>query len=327
MSTHVKSANMLSAPREEVTDLEAVRIIVLNWNGWEHTLQCLEALDELRGPAEILVVDNGSTDGSEQQLRSRRPDLEIIQSGANLGYAGGNNIGLRLALERGEAFAWVLNNDTRPEPSALVELLACMRRDLRLGVLASRARTTEGRQQEGLAFSTTDARAWNFFGEEGQIFCSGCPSPGDFHHAASLAGPSLFFRTEALAEVGLFDESYFHFFEETDLVERLRVAGWGAGLACRSSVHHEEGAALSQVTLQALYYLYRNHLAYRKKRFGVHPLRVLAHRPLRRLRAMLSLRRSARGDFRILLVHFWAITDALRGRDGRRDLGPRYLER
>lgn len=314
-------------PHSESRDLQpAVWIIVLNWNRWEHTLRCLEALDELRGPAQILVVDNGSTDGSEQQVRRARPDVEIIQTGENLGYAGGNNIGLRRALERGAAFAWVLNNDTRPEPSALVELLACMDRDPRLGVLASRARTAEGKQEEGLAFSTTDARAWSFFGEEGQIVCSGCPSPGDFHDAASLAGPSLFFRTEALAEVGLFDESYFHFFEETDLVERLRVAGWRAGLACRSSVHHDEGAALSRVTPQALYYLYRNHLAYRKKRFGVHPLRVLAHRPVQRLRDMLSLRRSARGDFRLFLVHFWAITDALRGRSGKRDLGPRYRE-
>jgi GT2 family glycosyltransferase len=220
----------------------------------------------------------------------------------------------------------VLNNDTVPEASALEELLACMDRDPRLGVLASRARTAEGRQQEGLAFSTTDARAWNFFGDEGQIVCSGCPSAGDFHSAASVAGPSLFFRTRALAEVGLFDESYFHFFEEMDLVERLRQGGWRAGFACRSSVHHEEGAALSHVTPQALYYLYRNHLAYRRKRFGVHPLRVLAHRPVRRLREMLSLRRSAKGDFRLFLVHFWAITDALRRRDGQRDLGPRYRE-
>ena len=120
-------------PHSETRDLQpAVRIIVLNWNGWEHTLQCLEALDELRGPAEILVVDNGSTDGSEQQLRRRRPDLEIIQSGANLGYAGGNNIGLRLALERGEAFAWVLNNDTRPEPSAQPDRVHLTRSGYRL---------------------------------------------------------------------------------------------------------------------------------------------------------------------------------------------------
>jgi GT2 family glycosyltransferase len=319
---------MLRAPLEETTDLkQAVQIVVLNWNGWEHTLRCLEALDELRHPsAHILVVDNGSTDGSERHLRNRRPDLEILQTGANLGYAGGNNIGLRRALARGAEFAWVLNNDTLPEASALAELLACMHRDVRLGVLASRARTGDGRQQEGLAFSTTDARAWNFFGEEGQIVCSGCPSPGDFHDAAILAGPSLLFRTRALAEVGLFDESYFHFFEEMDLVERLREAGWRAGLACRSSVQHEEGASLSHVTHQALYYLYRNHLAYRRKRFGVHPLRVLAHRPVRRLREMLSLRRSARGDFRLFLVHFLAITDALRGREGPRDLGPKFTQ-
>jgi GT2 family glycosyltransferase len=302
----------------------STQVVVLNWNGWEDTLRCLEALDEMDADLlAVLVVDNGSTDGSESRLRSRRPEIEIVQSGANLGYAGGNNIGLRAALDRGLEFAWVLNNDAWPDASALEELLVCMRRNPRLGVLASRARTADG-DQEGIAFTTTDARAWNYFGVEGEIVCAGCPGPGDFHEAAIVAGPSLLFRTEALADVGLFDESYFHFFEEMDLVERLRVAGWGAGLACRSIVRHGRGASLSHLTPQALYYLYRNHLAYRRKRFGVHPIRVLAHRPIWRLRNLLSLRHLARGDARSFLANWWAITDALRSREGPRDLGSNF---
>lgn len=305
----------------------SVQVVVLNWNGWEHTLRCLEALDNLRYPLySVLVVDNGSTDDSETHLRRSWPDVEIIQTGANFGYAGGNNVGLRRALERGAEYAWILNNDAFPEPSALQELVACMDQDVRLGVLAARALGADGHQQDGLAFSTTDARAWNFFGHEGEILCDGCPLPGDFHEAASVAGPSLLFRTAALSEVGLFDESYFHFFEEMDLVERLRVAGWRAGLACRSIVRHEHGTSLSHLTPQALYYLYRNHLAYRRKRFRVHPLRVLSHRPIWRLRNLLSLRRSVRGDFRLLLAQWWAITDALRRREGPRDLGSDYTQ-
>jgi GT2 family glycosyltransferase len=318
---------MLKPNSEATADPSSrVQVVVLNWNGWEHTLRCLEALDNLRQLCSVLIVDNGSTDDSEIHLRRRRPEVEIIQTGANFGYAGGNNIGLRRALETGAEYAWVLNNDAFPEPSALQELVACMDKDARLGVLAARAIRADGDQQDGLAFSTTEARAWNFFGHEGEILCEGCPSPGDFHEAASVAGPSLLFRTEALSEVGLFDESYFHFFEEMDLVERLRVAGWRAGFACRSIVHHEHGTSLSHLTPQALYYLYRNHLAYRRKRFRVHPLRVLSHRPIWRLRNLLSLRRSVRGDFRLLLAQWWAIIDALRRREGPRDLGSEYTQ-
>jgi GT2 family glycosyltransferase len=317
---------MAQRPKHRTTGPRpSVQIIVLNWNGWQDTVQCLEALDGLRYPAvNVLVVDNGSTDDSEMELRTRRPDLEIIQAGGNLGYAGGNNLGLKLALERGVEFAWILNNDTSPEASALEELIACMARDERVGVLASRVRSPDGEDQQGIAFSTTDARAWTFSGVEGEISCAGCPAAGDFHEAAIVAGPSLFIRAEALSQVGFFDETYFHFFEEMDLVERLRAGQWGAGLACRSIVRHKKGAALSHLSLQAQYYLYRNHLAYRRKRFGVHPLRVLAHRPIWHLRNLVSLGHSVRGDFRPLRTNWWAIVDALRERGGPRDLGPDY---
>lgn len=304
-----------------------VEIIIVNWNGWRTTLRCLRSLDALDyRPQRTTVVDNGSTDGSEARIRQERPDVEIVQTGANLGYAGGNNAGLRRALERATSFVWILNNDGLPEPAALRELLACMDTAPQLGVLASRVSTVEGAQQVGLAFSTTAARDWDFVGRDYEVVCAGCVDPGDYHDAAIVAGPSLLLRTDALRDVGFFDERYFHFFEEMDLVERIRRAGWKVGLSCRSTVVHEHGATLANETPQALYYMYRNHLLYRQKLFGVHPLRVLAHKPLRRLRNLLSLRRLARGDFRLFLVNWWAITDALRGRAGRRDLGPSYRQ-
>lgn len=300
---------------------DRVEIIVVNWNRWRTTLRCLHSLDALDyRPYHTVVVDNGSTDGSELCIRRERPDIEIVQAGANLGYAGGNNIGLRRALERTAPFVWILNNDGLPESGALRELMACMETEQRLGVLASRVCTVEGQHQDELAFSTTAVGCLI----PDEIACAGCVTSGDYHEVAVVAGPSLLLRTDALRDVGLFDESYFHFFEEVDLVERARRAGWKVGFSCRSIVVHEHGASLAQGTPQALYYRDRNHLLYQRKLFGVHPLRVLARNPLRRLRSLLSLRRLAAGDFRHFLAKWWAITDALRGRTGPRDLGPSY---
>src|ERR1700722_2735483 len=86
--------------------------IVLNWNGREDTLCCLDSLSRIARPdLGIVCVDNGSSDGSQQAIRERFPDVVLIEAGANLGYAGGNNLGLRHALDAGARWAMLVNND------------------------------------------------------------------------------------------------------------------------------------------------------------------------------------------------------------------------
>src|SRR5437667_353730 len=102
----------------------SVWIVILNWNGLSDTLGCLESLQHLHYAAHrIVVVDNGSTDGSAEALRRTRsqPPIEIIEAGRNLGYAGGNNLGIRYALDHGADFILVLNNDTTVDPMLLDE--------------------------------------------------------------------------------------------------------------------------------------------------------------------------------------------------------------
>src|SRR5664279_2479168 len=95
-------------------------IILLNWNGWQDTIACVESCRKLSYPNfRILIVDNGSTDNSEAILRERLPDIELLQTGANLGFAGGNNVGIRHALAQGADYVWLLNNDTVVDAEAL----------------------------------------------------------------------------------------------------------------------------------------------------------------------------------------------------------------
>src|SRR5436309_4726879 len=102
-----------------------VHIIILNWNGRADTLECLASVQRINFPDfETVVVDNGSTDGSEEAIRAAFPDITFIQTGENLGFAEGNNVGIRHAIECGADYVFVLNNDTTVDPNILAALVA-----------------------------------------------------------------------------------------------------------------------------------------------------------------------------------------------------------
>lgn len=299
-----------------------VTCIVLNWNRWPTTLACLERVSEVQVQAmRVVVVDNGSVDGSVAQLRSARPDLELIETGSNLGYAGGMNAGLLRAMEEGAEFAWLLNNDTLPAPDSLDRLLRCAGDDPRLGALASKGVTiSEGGEREYVTALRYEGR------REVPVTCppdGSDPSGHDCHSADTVTGGSLLLSLAAIREVGLMDERYFHYAEEKDLVERMSRAGWRAALACRSVVPHARGSSLNNRSPQAAYYYVRNQLRFRHKLWGEHPLSTIVRDP-RTVRRHVSLRRLLRGDARGLIATSLAVADAVRGRGGARDLGESY---
>ena len=113
-----------------------VTIILLNWNGKEDTIECLESLKHITYPNyEILLVDNGSTDGSVECFRERYPGMEIIENGENLGFAEGNNVGIRRAMDEGADYVLLLNNDTVVDPEFLGELVKVGESDPKIGIV------------------------------------------------------------------------------------------------------------------------------------------------------------------------------------------------
>jgi GT2 family glycosyltransferase len=293
-----------------------VSIVVLNWRRAETTLRCLDAIDRLTyANRSLVVVDNGSRDGSEELFRSARGDDAVIQSGSNLGYAGGNNVGIRRSLDAGAEYVWILNNDTLVEPETLTELVRAAGRHASAGAIASRLVELDS------GLTTSDA-----FRLQGgtmiPVVCEGCAE--GWHPADIVGGPTLLLRADALREVGLFDEDYFHYYEEADLMERIRRGGWHLGLACGAVTRHSGGSSLSYASAQSQYYALRNTLLYRRKLHGEHPLRFLVRHP-RVVRNALGLRRALqRRDPRPTRAAALAIADAVRNRTGPRDLGGRY---
>jgi GT2 family glycosyltransferase len=219
----------------ERTPMKLVYIIVLNWNGWRDTLACIASLLELEyRDTKLLIVDNGSTDESVPRIREAYPFVEILENGINLGFGGGCNRGIRVALARGAEYIWLINSDATVAPEALTALVQMADRDSSLGCVGS------------VALEAEDKAKIQFFGGGcvnlwlGRSVHRVAPGAIDF-----VSGASALYLRGALEQVGLFDEDlFFMYWEDTDLGFRLRKAGWRLAVAEGSRIWHKQSASL-----------------------------------------------------------------------------------
>lgn len=202
--------------------------VVLNWNRKEVTLRCVEALRRARpAPPAIVLVDNGSTDGSPAFLREACPDVDLIEAGANLGYAGGNNLGIKRALGHGAARVLILNNDVEVEPDCIARLETALDRDPAVGAAGPLIVLPRDADQP--------PRIWAAGGElshrenVSRLRGFGRRVNGQFSAEEDvdyLPGCAILLRREAIDRVGLLDEDYFCYMEDVDLGQRIREAGF-----------------------------------------------------------------------------------------------------
>lgn len=214
-----------------------VYIIVLDWNGADDTLACLESLNALDyDNYQVVVVDNGSRVSVRSAVEASFPRAIVIENQVNLGYAGGNNVGIAFALEREAALVWVLNNDTIVEPDALSALVATAERHPRAAAVGGR-----------VCWGDQHARLWVTWGRvtwlqslvalAGQNAVDG-PAYDAEREVEWLPGCSIVFRADSLKRVGLFDESYFAYHEDVEWAARARAAGWQLWYTGDSRIYH-----------------------------------------------------------------------------------------
>lgn len=213
-----------------------VAIVVLNWNGWQDTLACLASLKALDYANHcILLVDNGSTDGSVEQFRRVIPPVELLQTGANLGFGGGCNVGIRHALRAGAEYVWLINSDATVDPGALTALVRIADENPQLGAVGSVLFDADALARVQL---WGGGRVGLWLGRS--VHCLSAASNIDF-----VSGASMLLRREALEQVGLFDDaSFFMYWEDTDLGFRLRKAGWTLAVADDSKIWHKQSTSL-----------------------------------------------------------------------------------
>jgi hypothetical protein len=230
-----------------------VFVVVLNINGWADTRQCLDSLRRLDYEnREVVVVDNGSVDNSEERIRRSFPEVTVLQAGANVGFSRGNNLGIRHALARGAAFVWLLNNDTTVDSSALTTLVKEAETDPRIGIVGS-----------VLYFADHPERvqAWGggtFNALLGKTSCSMKPTKAselDF-----ITGASMLLRRAFLEDVGLLDETFFLYMEDTDLCFRAKQRSWRIAVAEESVVYHKVGATANAGSLRRSFDIDRTHV-------------------------------------------------------------------
>jgi GT2 family glycosyltransferase len=276
----------MSKRAAETASRPRVACILLNWNGWRDTIECLESVFRLNyDNCQVIVCDNASSDGSLERIKewakgavlaqasnsilrhlssppfpkpissheltreqaesgnaSCDAQLVLIQVGANLGFAGGNNVGLRYALKDPDCqFCWMLNNDTVVESDALSAMISHMQLLPDIGLCGSLQRSYHDSNtimaHGGMSYSRWTGRA--------QL-----PPPGGIKdqdsHVASLHfinGSSMLASRALLEQVGLMEESYFLYFEEHDWATRAK-GKFQLGYSRESVIYHKEGASI-----------------------------------------------------------------------------------
>lgn len=233
-----------------------VLTVILNYRTPEMTLRAAQAARlAMAGLAgEIVIVDNDSGDGSEAILRQGTqgwPKTRVLQSGRNGGYGSGNNVGIRAGLEDGSRpeFVYLLNSDAFPEPDAISSLRNYLVANPDCGFVGSRIKGEDG------ADHVTAFRFHTIWSEFESAAHTGPISRVLRKHIVPIgvpetpkqvdwcAGASVMFRQNVLDRVGLFDESFFLYFEETDLCHRIADAGWHGMFLPDSRVVHVGGAS------------------------------------------------------------------------------------
>jgi len=236
-----------------------VIIILLNWNGWQDTIECVESCRKLTYPNfRILIVDNGSTDDSESVLRNRFPDITLIQTGNNLGFAGGNNVGIRYALEQDPAYIWLLNNDTVVQPEALSNLFNVAEQNEKTGMVGSKIYFFDDPYCIWYAGAFIDSTAPYRSGHRGLNELDN-GQYDEIEETGFVTGCSLLARREMIEEIGLLDESFFLYAEDSDWNARARKAKWKLLYSPKSIVLHKVSSSIGGICSPMMrYYLARN---------------------------------------------------------------------
>jgi len=212
--------------------------VVLSWNGREDTLAALESL----GGIQTICVDNGSTDGSAEAVAERFPEVELIRTGVNLGFAAGNNVGIRRALDRGADWVALLNNDAYVDSGFAEALAAAAERHPDAGVLACKVYVVDPTDVLWYAGGSFDPR----LGYSGRVRGSGQRDDGGFEQELDVdwaTGAALAVSREAIERAGLLDEELFAYLEDVDWCLRIRAAGLRVVLVPSAKAWHKVSAS------------------------------------------------------------------------------------
>jgi GT2 family glycosyltransferase len=216
-----------------------VSIIILVWNSYDVTRDCLLSLRKLDYPAfEIILVDNGSIDSSSEKLAREFPEIKVIRNEQNLGFTGGNNVGMRDALKRNADYLLLLNNDTIVSPNFLSELVQVAEGDSRIGMLNPKIYYFE--PSDKLWYAGGKYIRWKTFPVHFGLRQRDDGSYNQTQEVSFVTGCALLVRSEVTRKIGLLDEAFFLSYEDVDWSARALEAGYKAMYVPASVIWHRD---------------------------------------------------------------------------------------
>lgn len=234
----------------------SVAIVVLTWNQRDLVLDCLASLRVLNYPNySIIVVDNASCDQTANVIRANFPDATVIENSENLGFAEGNNVGIRYALEHGAEYVMLLNDDTIVDAQMLDELIVVAEKAPKIGLVGP---AIYYQNQPEVIWSAGNNIDWDT-GTLKRLHADTRLDPEQpAFEADYLTGCALCVKSAVIDRIGLIDPRYFIYYEETDWCMRARAAGYKAVLVPRARIWHQVSATMKQDSPATVYYMTRN---------------------------------------------------------------------
>jgi GT2 family glycosyltransferase len=231
-------------------------IIILNTNHREDTLTALASLERSTYENhQVIVLDNASTDGSVQAIRSEFPNVPIIELEKNLGYAGNNNVGIRAALARGADWVFILNEDTVVAPDCLSQLVEAIEGNPSIGIAGPTVYHHDEPEVIQSAGGSLDHHWVPIHGGQNEV------DHGQFvipRRVDWISGCAILVRRQVIEQIGGLDERFFYYWEETDWCMRAREVGWEIWHVPQAKIWHKGVQRNYHPSPDVTYYCTRN---------------------------------------------------------------------
>ena len=239
-----------------------VFIIILNWNNWPDTLECLESLKNNDYPNyQVVIIDNGS----KEKPQAPNPEIKIIYNKENLGFAGGNNVGVKYALEKEADYVLLLNNDTLVKQDFLSKLIEVGEKDKKFGLLGPK-----------IYFADQKEKIWFAGGQVNWLYNKGTMrgyneidigqyDSSEIQETDYITGCCLLIKRAVIEKIGLMPEDYFLYYEDTDWSLAAQKAGFKCIFVYGAKIWHKGSKSSIEGSPSYIYYHIRNGLMMAQK--------------------------------------------------------------
>lgn len=244
-----------------------VSLITVNYNQLAVTCEMLDSLKDLSfKDYEVIVVDNGSKEDPKAHLNKHYPDVKLIMSGDNLGFAGGNNLGIKACKGKYQFF---INNDTELTEGLIEKLLALFERIPKLGVVCPKiCYFNEDPQNQADVIQYVGSTPVNPYTARNKTLGELEEDRGQYKEARSTPyahGAAMMIPTKVIEEVGLMPEDFFLYYEELDWCEMFRRAGYQIYVEPNAKIYHKESISVGKMSTLKTYYLTRNRILFMRR--------------------------------------------------------------